>query len=257
MNLTEWDLSEYEDPALYDIENQGCPELSLLLTWIQQQAVNAGPIMDLACGTGRLTIPVAEAGYAVIGIDLHEGMLEQARAKAASRSDLNIQWMQQDLTALNLTTGAPLAYMVGNSFQHFLTNELQNRLLQSVHHLLTDNGIFVFDTRFPTADELLQLQEEEFWHSIPMGSQQRCDVYTLAVYDPVTQIQHYTIIRRFREGEKTVMERTSTIHLRYTYPQELARLLELNGFELLHLYGNWSAEPLQASSSMIVICRKV
>lgn len=257
MTYTEWDLSEYEDPALYDMENKGCPELSLLLSLIQQQAVGTGPIVDLACGTGRLTIPVAEAGYAVIGIDLHEGMLEQARAKASPRSDISIQWMQQDLTALNLVTEAPFAYMVGNSFQHFLTNELQNRLLQSVRSLLTDNGIFVFDTRFPTSDELLQPQEEEYWRSIPIGSQQQCDVYTISEYDPVTQIQHYTIIRRFREGEQTVMERMSTIHLRYTYPQELARLLELNGFELLHLYGGWSAEPLQSSSqSMTVICRK-
>jgi len=60
----------------------------------------------------------------------------------------------------NLVTETPFAYMVGNSFQHFLTNELQNRLLQSVRSLLTDNGIFVFDTRFPTSDELLQAS---FW----------------------------------------------------------------------------------------------
>lgn len=160
MTYTKWDLSEYEDPALYDMENKGCPELSLLLSQIQQKVVGTGPIVDLACGTGRLTIPVAEAGYAVIGIDLHEGMLEQARAKASPRSDISIQWMQQDLTALNLVTEAPFAYMVGNSFQHFLTNELQNRLLQSVRSLLTDNGIFIFDTRFPTSDELLQAS---FW----------------------------------------------------------------------------------------------
>lgn len=193
MSFTEWDLSEYEDPSLYDRENQGCPELPLLLSWLQKQ--ESGAILDLACGTGRLTLPVAEAGYSVIGVDLHEGMLEQARVKASPAFD--IQWIHQDLTTLNLQCKAPLAYMVGNSFQHFLTNELQNRL------------------------------------------------------------QHYTTIRRFREQDRLVRERTTTIDLRYTYPQELSRLLELNGFELLHVHGSWSAEPLQASSSsMVVICRK-
>ncbi|WP_289356919.1 hypothetical protein [Paenibacillus sp. S-12] len=90
-----------------------------------------------------------------------------------------------------------------------------------------------------------------------MDSQLHCDVYTIAVYDPLAQIQHYTTIRRFREQDRLVRERTTTIDLRYTYPQELSRLLELNGFELLHVHGSWSAEPLQASSSsMVVICRK-
>ncbi|NEZ40223.1 class I SAM-dependent DNA methyltransferase [Paenibacillus alvei] len=253
MSFTEWDLSEYEDPSLYDRENQGCPELPLLLSWLQKQ--ESGAILDLACGTGRLTLPVAEAGYSVIGVDLHEGMLEQARAKASPAFD--IQWIHQDLTTLNLQCKAPLAYMVGNSFQHFLTNELQNRLLQSVHNQLADTGIFIFDMRFPTTDELLQPQEEEYWRTIQLDSQLHCDVYTIAAYDPLAQIQHYTTIRRFREQDRLVRERTTTIDLRYTYPQELSRLLELNGFDLLHVHGSWSAEPLQASSSsMVVICRK-
>lgn len=73
----------------------------------------------------------------------------------------------------------------------------------------------------------------------------------------LSEYQDPSLYDRESDQDQIVMERRTTIDLRYTYPQELSRLLELNGFELLHVYGNWSAEPLQAaSSSMVVICRK-
>ncbi len=46
----------------------------------------------------------------------------------------------------------PFAFMVGHGFQHFLTNTDQNKLLTSIHHVLAENGIFIFDTRFPSKD---------------------------------------------------------------------------------------------------------
>lgn len=255
MTTMDWDLSEYEDPTLYDLENQGSPELPMLLAWADKLGIEREPLLDLACGTGRTALPLAEAGYSVIGVDLHAGMLEQARCKTPAAA--NVRWVQQDLTQLQLPDRSPMAYMTGNGFQHFLTNELQNRLLQSVRGALTPDGCLLFDTRFPTAEELLQPPAEEYWRTIEIAPEHRCDVYTIAAYDPVAQVQHYTTIRRFREGGELRDERKTTIELRYTYPQELARTLEANGFELLHLYGGWSGASLQASSpSMVAVCRR-
>ena len=79
-------------------------------------------VIDLACGTGRISLPVAEAGYEVTGVDLHEGMLERAREKAAEQG-LSVRFLKQDCRALDLPVTAPLIVMAGNSFQHFLTNE--------------------------------------------------------------------------------------------------------------------------------------
>ncbi|MFL1673806.1 class I SAM-dependent methyltransferase [Paenibacillus dendritiformis] len=255
MTIMEWNLSEYKDPTLYDLENQGNPELPMLLAWAKKLEIQGKPMLDLACGTGRTALPLAEAGYSVIGVDLHAGMLEQARRKTPAGAD--IRWVQQDLTQLQLEERSPLAYMTGNGFQHFLTNELQNRLLQSIRSALTPDGILLFDTRFPAAEELLQPPVEEYWRTIEIGPEHRCDVYTIATYDPVAQVQHYTTIRRFLEGEELREERKTTIELRYTYPQELARTLEANGYELLHLYGGWSGASLHPSyPSMVAVCRR-
>lgn len=122
---------------------------------------------------------------------------------------------------------------------------------------MTADGILLFDTRFPAAEELLQPPVEEYWRTIEIAPEHRCDVYTIATYDPVAQVQHYTTIRRFIEREHLREERKTTIDLRYTYPQELARTLEANGFELLHLYEDWSGASLQpASLSMVAVCQR-
>ncbi|TWT08588.1 class I SAM-dependent methyltransferase [Planococcus sp. CPCC 101016] len=114
--------------------------------------------MDLGCSTGRVTIPLAKQGYNIIGVDLHEGMLDQARKKTANDT-LPIKWILQDCTKLSLNITVPLIYMTGNSFQHFLTNESQNQLLQSVRKHLKPKGVFIFNTRFPILKELAEVDE--------------------------------------------------------------------------------------------------
>ncbi len=129
----------------------------------------------------------------------------------------------------------PLAFMVGHGFQHFLTNNDQNKLLTSIHHVLANNGIFIFDTRFPSKEELIQPSTEEYWTTIRDEMGRKCDLYTEMTYDSIQQIQHYITTRRFYEDDGQVEELKTTIDLRYTYPQELERLLVANGFELLHI----------------------
>ncbi len=73
---------EYNDPILYDQENnQYMPELAFLLKWASQMK---GPMIDVACGTGRMTIPLAEKGHKLIGVDIHKGMLDEAANKSAN-----------------------------------------------------------------------------------------------------------------------------------------------------------------------------
>ena len=138
-----------------------------------------------------------------------------------------------------------------------LTNTNQDQLLTSIHHVLADNGIFIFDTRFPSKEELIQPSTEEYWTTISDEKGRKCDLYTEMTYDSIQQIQHYITTRRFYEGDTLVEEIKTTIDLRYTYPQELERLLVANGFELLHIYNDWEGNELgEDCYSMVVVCRK-
>ncbi|MCC3356050.1 class I SAM-dependent methyltransferase [Bacillus sp. REN16] len=249
-------FEEYENPILYDQENDPFQDdVKLLQKWALK--VN-GPIIDLACGTGRATIPLAEAGHTLIGVDIHKGMLTQAKRKT-EQTNLNIEWMEQDCTNLQLGVKSPLIYIVGNSFQHFLTNEEQDQLLGSVHNHLEQEGIFIFGTRFPSPDELLQPATEEYWRSYKDETGKMVDVYTISNYDTIQQVQHYMTIRRQKdENGKMIDEKKTNIKLRYVYPQEMDRLLKGNGFEILAVYKDWHETPLtEDSHQMIYVCRKV
>ena len=250
-------FEEYEDPILYDKENDAyMPEIPFLLKWA---AKKQGPIIDLACGTGRVTIPLAENGHKVIGVDIHKGMLDEARKKTAEL-DLQIEWIEQDCTKLNLHAKSNLIYSVGNSFQHFLTNEAQDELLSSVNNHLEVGGAFIFGTRFPSVEELLQPPTEEYWKMYTdRETQQTVDVFTISNYDSLDQIQQYTTIRKYKDSSGKIIEEKSTnIRLRYVFPKEMERLLHTHGFEIVHLYKDWNEAPITNDSyEMIYVCKKV
>ncbi|KGR78852.1 class I SAM-dependent methyltransferase [Ureibacillus manganicus] len=247
---------EYNDPILYDKENESyLAELPFLLEWASKMG---GPIIDVACGTGRITIPLAKEGYKLIGVDIHKGMLEEAKSKS-SNNLLQVEWIEQDCTNMNINTISKLIYSVGNSFQHFLTNEAQDRFISSVYKHLDDEGVFIFGTRFPSAEELLQPPTEEYWRSyIDNDTQITVDVFTLSNYDSLNQIQHYTTIRKYRNLNGDLIKETKTnIRLRYVFPKEMERILFNNGFKILHLYSDWNKTPLTNDSyEMIYVCKK-
>ncbi|QPQ35237.1 class I SAM-dependent methyltransferase [Lysinibacillus sp. JNUCC-52] len=252
-----YNFEEYDDPTLYDKENeQYMPELPFLQKWASN---TQGTIIDLACGTGRITIPLATNGCKLIGVDIHEGMLNEAKKKA-SNLDLPIKWVEQDCTKLNLTTKSNFIYSVGNTFQHFLTNQLQDEFLSSVHKHLEISGIFIFGTRFPSVEELLQPSTEEYWRTYTDSETlQIVDLYTISHYDSLNQIQHYTTNRKYKNNDGQIVDEKSTkISLRYVFPKEMERLLFYNGFEIIAVYQDWNETPATNDSyGLVYVCKKI
>jgi 2-polyprenyl-3-methyl-5-hydroxy-6-metoxy-1,4-benzoquinol methylase len=103
-------LEEYDAPYVYEAEyGQYKGDFDLFLNLIDK-----GSVLDLACGTGRLAIPLAQKGLEVVGLDASVPMLELARHKSA---DLPIQWIQGDIRDFQLNQTFDLIIMAGNSFQ--------------------------------------------------------------------------------------------------------------------------------------------
>jgi len=250
-------LEEYDNPVLYDRENNAYHEDVNYLLNVASKA--DGVIIDLACGTGRATLPLALEGHELLGVDLHKGMLAEARRKA-NNLNLPINWFEQDCTNLNLNIKSNLIYMVGNSFQHFLTNEEQDGLLTSVHKHLTSEGIFVFGTRFPSADELWEPCTEEHWKTyLDHETQTKVELFLSSSYDAISQVQENSTIRRFiNEKGEVVDEIKTNISLRFVFPKEMERILLANGLKIVNMYRDWNENELtNDSSEMIYICKKI
>jgi SAM-dependent methyltransferase len=196
---------------------------------------------------------MAQRGYRMIGVDLHEGMLARAKQKA-EEGGIPIEFVHQDCTKLNLPVKGSLAFMTGNSFQHFLTNESQDALFQSVRQHLVDGGIFIFDTRNPVLKELSVVDEYEEKYLDKNGNQviesHRDE------YDHLTQILDCRTNRRIYRAGSLIAEEQDGISLRYSFPQEMERLVASNGFEIVQVYGDWDENDVHAESvSMVYVCR--
>ncbi|MGN7476508.1 class I SAM-dependent methyltransferase [Solibacillus silvestris] len=235
-------LSKYANPKEYD---ETYKSFTADLEFIKAQlAESQQTIIELACGTGRLAIPLARKGHLVYGVDIDAGMLKYAQEKADAEN-LDIHLSVQDCTLLNLPIKTNFIYMTGNSFQHFLTNESQDALFVSVKRHLKPNGEFIFDTRNPILHELLHPDISEEMVEI---NGEMTKVSSREIYDPLTQILEctsaYTSIKNVYKDN---------IKLRYTYPLELKRLLHQHGFELVQIYGSWQKTEFTANSISMVV----
>src|SRR5882762_2196134 len=143
--MIEYDsFEEFRDPQTYDLEVESFDEdRPLTEQWARSLG---GPLLDLACGTGRVALRMAAQGYQVTGVDIVPEMIARARQKAAERS-VSIEWVVSDARTFHLQKQFPFIYMLENVFQFFLTREDQEAMLARVREHLLPEGCFLFETR--------------------------------------------------------------------------------------------------------------
>jgi SAM-dependent methyltransferase len=261
-------LEEYADPVDYDRQYSSDTGVAFYsaLAWEA-----GGPVLEIACGTGRVAIPIARQGFAVTGLDVVPAMLDRARFKAEA-AGLSVRWVEDDARRFDLDSERfRLIFLTGNAFQAFLTNADQEALLGRVRAHLHDEGLFAFETRNPhwrTSEGRDEDPDGLFVYLETRAEEEALPPHTDAhgrevresrscTYDHVAQVLHWTSYQRWHEGGAQERTKTTRIALRYTFPQELAALLHHNGFTIARRYGDWDGEPLTAASpSIIVVCRK-
>lgn len=246
-------LEEFADPPNYDIE-EGERSAERIAFYCDLAKTVGGPVLEIACGSGLVTIPIAAQGLDVTGVDLARPMLEHARRKAEAQN-LNIHWVEADARSFELQKRFQFIYLTGNAFQAFLRREDQEALLASVKRHLAPSGILAFETRNPSGHDLTNQLEEEFDQSYINVEGHKVSVSFTQIYDPIAHIMYWTSYRRWNDGERDHSKETH-IACRFTDPQELEALLHYNGFQIIRQYGHWNKEALSASSPTIInICR--
>ncbi len=245
-------LGDFRDAREYDlIVGNYNADRPLIEQWARRLG---DPMLDLACGTGRMTIQLAQLGFEVTGVDITPEMLELAQEKAAE-AGVSAAWVLADARSFQLGKQFAYIFMLENVFQFLLTRADQEAMLARVREHLQPDGKFMFETRNPTQRFLAEGLHPEAQHFATSGGR-RLVVTEQQRYDPTTQIQHYVSRRRWRNSNGQETERTVQTALRYVYPQELEALLYYNGFEIDVCYGDWEQNPLIAASpAMICVCR--
>lgn len=243
-------LEDYEDPEIYDLEKKDLDDVPFYLSMAREVG---GAVLELGCGTGRVTIPLAQEGIAITGLDIVPGMLARAQKKA---QNLPIQWIEADIRDFHLGKRFDLIYTTGSVFQHLVERNEQEMMFACVHEHLSSNGLFVVDLLFPSRGSL-EDSEEQDWYSYENEEGQTVKVTGTDQYDPIRQIKHETAYRRWIDREGREFVKRARFALRVIYPQEMEALLHYNGFSITQCYGRWDRSPLTAESqNMIYVCKR-
>jgi SAM-dependent methyltransferase len=219
-----WSASVVEDIAFYVDEALGCD----------------GPVVELAVGSGRIAVPIAKAGRAVIGVDLSEGMLAIARALAeehgvGSLVDLRVG----DLREPPVDERVPLVICPFRSLLHMADEEQKLRALRAARELLEPGGRLVFDVFAPSSEDIAETHG--IWLEREDGIFERAD------WDETSR----TLKLSVRSGDSA-----ASMELHWLSAIEWRRLIDEAGFDVAGLYGWFDRRPYRGDEDMIWACRR-
>jgi SAM-dependent methyltransferase len=240
----------YELPEIYDALFHGDAGLSHYLELARQ---HPGDVLELACGTGRLTVPLAESGVSVVGLDRSSTMLETAGARAKANG-AEVEFVQGDMRTFDLGRTFSLIFVTSNSLLHLTSTADLLATFESVRRHLMPDGIFAFDVFNPDLRILARPRGERF----PVASVVTEAHGTVVVeethdYNTATQVNHGAwFISTAEKRDAWVVPMV----LRSIFPEELTLLVSAAGFELIERFGGFSGEPFSAESPrQLCVCR--
>jgi SAM-dependent methyltransferase len=243
-------LPLYEDALFYDEEfREREHEVPF---YLRQAEVSAGPVLEIGCGTGRLTLPIAAAGIEIAGVDASAAMIAQARRKALD-ANLAVDWYVQDARSMELNRTFALAFIATNALQHLHDfTSLRAFFSRGRAHLRPD-GLLIIDVFNPSIAKLSRSLGAPYSHkSFNLLDGRRVEVEVDSEYDPDTQVLHFILTYRY---ERQIIH-TKDVRMRCFFPEELLALCHLGGFDVVERFGDYDETPFQASSpKQLVICR--
>jgi SAM-dependent methyltransferase len=254
-------VPEYIDYAqFYDHDHQGTvPDLEFYLDYARQCG---SPVLELACGTGRLLVPMAEAGFAMSGVDLSKNMLAVCKKKVEDRKLAGrVSLVHASMTDYDLSRrDFALAFIAFRSFMHLYSQDEQLACLACTYEHLRPGGLLLIDIYAPLYALLAQDPNQPFAvrreFDLPNGHHViRKDRFVKN--DSMHQIQYAEL--RFEEYDLDgVMVNAHTIPLstRYTFHFEMQLLLEKAGFEVIDLFRDFDKTPFDGTGEIITVARR-
>lgn len=234
-------VSLYDNPDLYDLISP--PDAEMEAFYVIAAKANGPRVLDLACGTGRFTLPLAEAGLEATGADLAEPMLARLHVRAAERR-VTVETLVLDMRSFALAGRTFDTIMIAaNSIMHLLTADDFRSFFASVGNHLAPGGRLLFDCFVPSAILLGKPGVRQPMTTAVHPNLGEVTIDEIIDYDPITQISH---TKWFWSTPAQPDFHVTPLALRQIFPEELPLLLAANGFRLLERFGDFDRSPLAA-----------
>ena len=218
-----------------------------LLFWIKMASA-AKSVLELACGTGRIAIPLAVKGAQVTGIDNCQSMIDQAQRNSRG-AGVDIEWIVGDMRSFDLgRDDFGLVVLAFNGINSLLTLEDALSCLRSARKHLAPNGRLVLDT-FLASPERLAAEDLQIDYVLPDDA--KITIKARRSYDPAAQIRSLDLAVSSTTGETGADRQDVHVY----YPSELSLLVSQADFDVVAIYGGYDQRRLDAlSRRCIFVC---
>lgn len=236
-----------------------------LVSVLQEDGIRDGIVLDLGCGTGKLTRLMAKAGYDMIGVDNSVDMLDIAREQELADADgkaltgektagSGILYLLQDMREFELYGTVRAIYSACDCMNYLLEEEELLAVMKLANNYLDPHGLFIFDMNTPYKYEKL-LAENTFAENREDGS-----FIWENYFDPQSEINEYdlTLYIRAYDEENPFFLRYVEEHYQKSYsPDTVKALLKKAGMEFVAAYDAYTKDELRADSErMTIIARE-
>ena len=209
-------------------------------------------ILDLGCGTGNVTLPLANRGYDMIGLDSSVEMLEIAMEKRLN-SGHDILYLLQDMREFELYGTVRAVLSVCDSVNYVTDEEELQEVFRLVNNYLDPQGIFIFD--FNTEYKYREVLGDGTFAE----EREECSFIWDNYYDQEEQINEYelTLFVKCRQ-EEDLYRKYQEVHFQRAYTlEEIKTLIEKSGLTFLNAYDDYTRETAtEESERIVVVCRE-
>jgi len=245
----------YLDPKHYDAMHPIEGDIEFYRECIEKYG---DPTLELACGTGRVTIPLAKEGVDITGLDISETMLKRAREKA-KEMEIDLELIKGDMRNFSLDRSFNTILLPFNTMQRLIELKEYESLFSKVRQHLSKEGRFIFEIFNPDfdiiVDALNEDSEEEsevIDYENPYG-EGKVQITEETDYDPtdhILDLHWYYYI----DDE---LEAVKDWNIRILFPKEIDAILRYNGFEVEKKYGDHDRSEFSTdSNTQIIVCKK-
>ena len=237
----------YINPNLYDALHNDIGTDENVIKYYAKKG--NGPVLEIACGTGRLSKYIIDLGLPYTGIDNSKPFLDISLQKFGK----NGTFLYNDMQDFKLAEKFNFIFIGFNSFLHNLTDKDALNCLRCVREHLNSDGIFLLSIFLPDPEFLYR---DEYLHEARTFfnyNGKQCRVMEKNSYDDETQINSLTWQL---EIDGKLSDETYSFKQRMFYPHKMHLLLQESGFSVNEKFGDWDMNPMDEESPLqIYICK--
>jgi ubiquinone/menaquinone biosynthesis C-methylase UbiE len=220
--------------------------LMILTAKLEQYGIDGRKVLDLACGTGEITVELAQHGFEVTGVDLSDEMLLVANEKAV-KLGLSIPLFQQNMAELEGLGQFDCVTIFCDSLNYLRDEEDIVKTFSRVHEHLKDGGLFMFDIH-----SLYKMEEIFSDHTFAVNGEEVSYIWDCFPGEEPYSVEH-DLSFFVRDEESGLYDRFDELHYQRTYPvEQYKKWLEQAGFTVSEILADLEEAPLVTETERIL-----